>query len=195
MEIKPKTEIERAKFKAYYENRYKPIHINETKCLQCETCKTYRYHRILKSGNHFYFDYCNGNKTLIKSLKNFYPSHMDRKTHYIRSREGYLHIAFKKDSNNVIDHINGDSLDVTLKNLRECSLAENSKNIPRNTVRTDNIIGRDDSLVTLKYKTIKRLEKIESQENSIDSIVNILLNFYDKHITIYKNDPIFEELK
>jgi hypothetical protein len=115
------------------------VDINKTLCKQCKKCETFTYQRTLKRGKNkgklFKFKYCKGNADII--AKNSWTLQLIKnKWKYVASSidKTMLSNLLKTDKEKDIYYINRDSLDVTLKNLREISRACTTQTIQGDSI-------------------------------------------------------------
>lgn len=112
--------------------KFKKVSIEETKCKMCNVCEKLTYHRILRNGKCFMFDYCRGNASFV-NLSKWGPRRSEKKYYAVSlskidGKVRQFHTLFKLDHNLVLDHVDGNTLNDMLKNLRECTHSENMKN-------------------------------------------------------------------
>ncbi|MBF4469452.1 MAG: hypothetical protein ISP01_08630 [Methanobrevibacter arboriphilus] len=106
------------------------VDLDKTLCKKCVICSTHEYKRINRNGDLVRFIYCNANAEIVNS------------TDWMYQKDGYVcdvkktgkknvlfHTIFKKDSTNVMDHINGKRIDNRMCNFREISQRENTQNL------------------------------------------------------------------
>ena len=98
-------------------------------CKHCNTCKDFEYFRFDRKGNLQCFQYCKGGAEEV-ALSEWYiqKDGYAYSTKGINGRKTFYHTLFKKNSEMIIDHINGDRTDNRLRMLREISPSENSQN-------------------------------------------------------------------
>ena len=107
--------------------------IKKTLCKQCKQCKTHTYTRINRKNKKITFKYCKGNENIINKF-NYGLSHpkTNPTVNIINSKENGCYAEergkspvryMKKDKKNLIDYIDGNNLNLMLKNMREITKA------------------------------------------------------------------------
>lgn len=106
------------------------IGIKKSLCKHCEVCEDREYLRFDRKGNLQCFQYCKGGAEEIK-LSEWYIQQDGYAiaTSKIGDRKPMFHTLFKKNSEMIIDHIEGDRRDNRLRMLREITPSCNSQNI------------------------------------------------------------------
>lgn len=108
-------------------------------CKHCDSCRDYEYVRYDKKGRLNTFQYCNGGKEIVELSE----WRVDPKTGYVKStrkihangvyKNRTFHRLFKKNRENVIDHIGGVRTDNRLRKLREITQSCNAQNMHSNS--------------------------------------------------------------
>lgn len=123
------------------------------KCKHCKECQDYLYERINKKGNLVSFIYCNGNKEIVENHNWWIQSRGYAITSdYVDGKQKYLHHFCKDDTNNIIDHYNGNRRDNRLSNLLEMSQTENCQN--RHDMRSNRFCGVYHDKIKGVYKSV-----------------------------------------
>jgi hypothetical protein len=112
--------------------------MKRTLCKHCTKCKDYEYVRYDRNGKLHSFQYCEGGKDIVAlSEWGIHQSGYVKSTRKINlngiNKPRTFHRIFKKDRNNVIDHIEGNRTDNRLRKLREITQSCNSQNMHTNS--------------------------------------------------------------
>ena len=105
-----------------------------TLCQHCKECIDYIYERKDRNGKIHRFQYCEAGRPVVE-LSNWAitPGGYAKSTKRLRFNTVYkcrtFHRIFKKNRENIIDHIDGDRTDNRFRKLREITQSCNAQNI------------------------------------------------------------------